>query len=604
MQAISTMTSDDLLSENVLAELMKINDAFERKTTEAKLSAHAKKLHITKEFNSVLTAYKHKVAAMRNMSRGNVTNFIDQPLQLYCGDWICDISGVRKNTVKISNGEIEVKYASPIPVLVTEILVNYDEGIEKMRIAFYKDGLWQSLVCERATAASASSIVQLSNKGLEVNSENAKLLVKYIGDLVALNLDKIPKRRAVSKLGWCGDEFLPYSDVVFDGAEDCKHIFESLTTKGDYSAWVSYTHELRKNKLLRLQMAASFAAPLLEKLNVSPFILHLWGKTGSGKTVGLMVAMSIWGDPALGKLTHTMNMTDNALMSMSDFLNNIPFAGDELQTIKSAMGYDTLIMRCTEKVGRARMKYDKLQRPASWNTAYLFTGEEPCTRESSGGGTKNRVIEIECGERNPVVENGNEVVCFVSENYGFASRVFIAALNCYDLHAEYGDIFREIMETCETLEKQAMAMSCILLADRIACDCIYLDEKPLEIKDVKMYLRSKKEVDTSERAYDYVKDVISSNVNRFSSDTNGEIWGKIDGDFVYINKTTLVKLMRESNFEFDAVKSAWSDKGYLIKNSQGRLLHHTKCFGVKSNYIKIKITSNENEQIEIEEPPF
>ena len=160
------------------------------------------------------------------------------------------------------------------------------------------------------------------------------------------------------------------------------------------------------------------------------------------------------------------------------------------------------------------------------------------------------------------------------------------------------------METCETLEKQAMAMSCILLADRIACDCIYLDEKPLKIKDVEIYLRSKKEVDTSERAYDYVKDVISSNVNRFSSDTNGEIWGKIDGDFVYINKTTLVKLMRESNFEFDAVKSAWSDKGYLIKNSQGRMFHNTKVCGIKSIYIKLKITSNENEEIEIEEPPF
>ena len=50
-----------------------------------------------------------------------------------------------------------------------------------------------------------------------------------------------------------------------------------------------------------MMMAASFASVLLEPLKVLPFVLHLWGTTGTGKTVALMVAMSIWGNPQNGR---------------------------------------------------------------------------------------------------------------------------------------------------------------------------------------------------------------------------------------------------------------------------------------------------------------
>ena len=62
---------------------------------------------------------------------------------------------------------------------------------------------------------------------------------------------------------------------------------------------------LRENIYLRLQMAASFASPIIEKVNGLPFVFHLWGGTGTGKTVGLMTAMSIWGNPRMGKTVRT-----------------------------------------------------------------------------------------------------------------------------------------------------------------------------------------------------------------------------------------------------------------------------------------------------------
>lgn len=146
-----------------------------------------------------------------------------------------------------------------------------------------------------------------------------------------------------------------------------------------------------------MMMAASFASVLLEPLKVLPFVLHLWGTTGTGKTVALMVAMSIWGNPKMGGLVKTMNMTKNAIMRNAAFLCSIPFAGDELQTIKDKWqgNFDQLIYQITEGVDRGRARaYGGVEDTKTWKNSFIFTGEEPITKVNSGGGSKNRVIEI------------------------------------------------------------------------------------------------------------------------------------------------------------------------------------------------------------------
>lgn len=73
---------------------------------------------------------------------------------------------------------------------------------------------------------------------------------------------------------------------------------------------------------------------MIEKINALPFIIHYWGKSGSGKTVGMIAAMSIWGNPVLGKLTRVMDATVNACTNNASFFGSFPYAADELQTIK------------------------------------------------------------------------------------------------------------------------------------------------------------------------------------------------------------------------------------------------------------------------------
>lgn len=596
---IEELTARELLSEEaIMRYVFSVSDTAERAANEGILAARAKQLRISAEFKAFLRACRYKAVTLGGIG-GNRTEFDNQPISLSCGEWICNMSGVKRNFCT-ARGETEIRFASSIPILITAVLENIDENTEKLCLAYFKNG-WKNIICNRSTAASSTKIIELADYGLEVNSENAKLLVRFLADLTVLNFDKIPRIKAVGRMGWCDKEFMPYANIKFDGEIEFKHLYEALKPAGDFEAWVSYTGRLRKNKYLKLQMAASFAAPIIEKVNASCFILHFWGGTETGKTVGMMTAASIWGNPVLGKYVYSLNNTQNTVMSIAAFLNSLPVCCDELQTVKSRKGYDSLVMQCTEGIGRGRMKYDRVQRLQTWKTAFIFTGEEPLTNDNSGGGTKNRVIEFECREK--VIDDGNAVVSFISENYGLAGEKYINSIKNENLKKRYSEIFNKIISSCDTSDKQAMAMACLLLGDEMACKYIYTNEEPFALNEVEEFLKTKSEVDNAERAYEFVLNMVSANIKRFEENGILENWGKVCDSFVMINKNILVREMSENGFSFDSVKSKWANKGYLIRTNSGKIIHQTKCFGIKASYIKISLLKETFYEAE-EKAPF
>ena len=556
----SSLTLEELVAPQTFSYISSISDRFQRTQAITQAETRARQLRALKVFQRNYRAWKSSQASQRT---GNTTDFSNQPVTLNCGEWLATDAGVIKKELT-HDGDIIDRIASPIPILPTELLYNVDDETEKLRLEFFKDGRWKWFICDRKTAASQQKIIDLADRGVEVNSENAKLLVKYIADCVALNLDVLPRYRSISRLGWVEGGFMPYDkEIRFDGEKENKPLFDNFTQKGSFEEWVEFVSPLRKNILLRLQMAASFASPLIELVNALPFVFHLWGGTGAGKTVGMMVAMSIWGDPRLGKLTRTIDLTHNSLRTTLGFLYNLPYAGDELQTIKSQWnGYDQLIMRICEGIDRGRMTYDRNNALKTWKLCCLLTGEEPCTKSSSGGGVKNRVIEIECDQK--VVEDGPTVAGFIADHYGWAGLQYIKSVAAYkNLSEEYLALMDNILLKCDTTEKQAMAAALMLLGDKIAVETIFTDERPLEIEDISPFLTSAADVDVAGRAYDHVMSLVSQNIRKFKDNEYDESWGKIREDQLIFNKSVLCAHLDAAGFSFDAVKRAWADRGWI-----------------------------------------
>lgn len=549
----------------------------------------AKRLEVpARDYAALFTAADEQPAQKEKVL--NYTEFLSQPVKLCCGEWECI-----DNVYNDFEGE-----ASPIPVLPVEILRNVEEGTEKIRLAYRSGGRWHDFITARSVVANTSKITSLADKGLEVNSDNAGALVKYIADIIKLNRERaLPCRESVSHLGWYNDLFLPYDNSItieIEGSEEA--LIKAVEAKGSLDDWVNAVQPLWEQYFpVRMAIAASLASCMISKADILPFIFHLWGASGSGKTVSLLIAASVWGKPRA--LQKTLNDTQNSLIATAALMKNIPLFADELQS-KAANAaknnFDDFIMQFAEGTERGRLDAGaKQRRTRQWQNIAITTGEEPFTKANSGGGAKNRCIELECPDKMIDLPTAQAVCNFISCNYGTAGKDFVNYIRYKDISADYAAIVNTIAEISDTTGKQAMAAAILFLADSYACNAIFnRRDLVLDIKKaLPQLVKSRQEVDTAERAYKSIVALVEVNKDNFDAahgHTGREFWGKIEGDTVTIIKFVLVRELDKLGFDFNAVKKRWAQNGYIIKNSQGKYVLQSWVGGQKGNYVVLKVS--------------
>ena len=89
---------------------------------------------------------------------------------------------------------------------------------------------------------------------------------------------------------------------MFDGNENFARTFRAISPHGKFDVWLGEAVEARKESITaRIVLAASFASVLVGPLGCLPFFVHLWGMdSATGKTVGQMLAASVWANPTVG----------------------------------------------------------------------------------------------------------------------------------------------------------------------------------------------------------------------------------------------------------------------------------------------------------------
>lgn len=598
---LENINSDNICDSETFDLIFQVQDEVKRTELIIDLEQLALSFNKKREFTKLFKAHTTKRARQLRSSGGNKTTFTNPPIEnLKCGMWIADDSKIFKTKMSSTLQPYE-EIASIHPILVHSIIKNIDENTEKIKLLYFKNDKWEEITVPRSITASNNKIMDLADFGIEVNSANSKNLVEYIADLVSLN--EIPIVRGTERLGWNEDEFIPYTEnIVYDGDITFKTTFKDITSKGDYKVWLEEMRNIRKySKIAQLVLAVSFSSVLNKQLGTLPFILHLWGGTGSGKTVALMTAMSVWGDPEIGKLTRSLNSTHVAMTRYASFLRDLPFAGDELQTIKNRWSsYDDLVMLLGEGVDRARGKaYGGLETLKEWNCSFIFTGEEPICKANSGAGTKNRVLETETAEK--IIEDGNRTSNLVRDNYGFAGKEFIKVLpKKEELQTEFRKIFEEVLKNSEATEKQAVICATVMLADRISSEHIFKDQ-PLEFEDIKPFLATVSDVNLANRSYALITDWITSNRHKFD-DTNkfSEIYGKmLSTGYVAVLRSALTNFLNSNNIDFEAIKKDMAKFDYLKRNDDGKYTISTRIGDtvIKTIHIKYDVEENENEFI-------
>lgn len=580
---IESLTPAALTDPKLLKQLFQERDEMMLLQTIGLLKLRASKLKVNQTFCRQLKLYQKQNSTASTATSENETNFTGQPLALRCGKWHAGDDGIY--CLKQAGDVVRKEYASAFPIMPIAILENREDYTEKITLSYvfqYQQGgnIWRTRTFPRSVIANKSRIVEaLADCGIDVTSETAKFLVDYLRTVITSNADRLERICSISHLGWYEKHFIPYdTEITLDAADEAPKLIKSIHSKGTLEEWATFIKPLREKSLyLRLTIAASLASVLLEKTATLPFVLHLWGGTGSGKTVALKIAASVWGAP--DSFMQTINMTPNALMQTAGILYSLPLLGDELQTIKSNIpnqNYDKLIMQLTEGTDRGRLdSRANLKHSKTWKNAFIFTGEEPVTMANSGGGVKNRVIELECLEK--LIDDGNGTVNFIRSHYGNAGRAFIDHLAGKDIVTDYQNIFRTLLSMTDSTEKQVAPLALMALADAYANECIFHERKPLDLQQLAKLAKSTAEIDPAERAYQYIVDLVAANADSFTHLAKGEhstydqkntynaAWGKLLPDKIVFIKSKLEEELAKKNFSFDAVKAKWAAKGYLIK---------------------------------------
>lgn len=520
---------------------------------------------------ALFKAYLESVGA-NNTPGYNRTDFTGQALELDCGTWSASDIGIY-GTDRLGF-EVVACYHPIIPV---QRLVNIDNGIHKVKIAFSLGRRWNSVIEERSTVSDSRAIIGLSKYGVMVNSETAKPLVRYLSEVEQLNYDVIPEVSSVGRLGWIDDYgFSPYvEDLVFDGEEEYRTRFESIREKGSRQAWINCCRTIRNGKtkgniIARIVLAASFASALVKPCNCLPFFVHLWGGSETGKTVGLLLAASVWANPEIGKYIQTFNATDVGKELGAAFCNSMPLIIDELQMVKdNRKDFDRMIYQLAEGVGRSRgKKTGGLQKTPTWRNCIITTGEFPIISPNSGAGAVNRTIEIDCHDIH-LFDDPKAVAITLYGNFGFAGREFVERLMCDDNMERARNLQNELQEaikTNDTMDKQTASMALILAADALTEEWIFKDGIRLKPADISPYLVSKDTVNQNGRALQYLYDFANINQSKFSpgiSEYNGEIWGDMDDDYVYIIKSKFDQILNDEGFN-SASFIGWARNNNLI----------------------------------------
>lgn len=622
----------DLLSDKTFDEIFQIKDLEERN----KKIQYYRNLSNTPDYKCKTKfekKLKQKIAEM-SWDEQIKNTYVFESMELDIGSYSIDGKGIKDAFGKVVCQQI---------IYVSAIYKNINTSAQKIELRFKNNFGWQTRVIDRAKAIDKNKLKDEANFGIDMSNPNG--LAGYLNYMLINNEQIIPYKKAITHLGWIEYEgvnektgavaikkdFLPYDDnIVFDGGENFRNYYEAVKKpKGDYETWRENCEEFRKNIAVRLAMDASFASPLLEITGSLPFVLLLYGKTGKGKTVALQVAASVWGNPANDRLVNSLDSTKNFVYRTMGFYHSIPCFFDELQLYSGDK--DKLAMTMCQGIDRG--KADKIEgnkEKETWRNAAILSGEETISNSDSGGGTLNRLIEINIdveskGEslfKGCKYANGVEECKYASEiiaknNYGFAGKIFIdyiRNLGREKIFQMYQKRFNELKALNISEDKQISTMANILLADDIV-NMFMFKENELKTTDVQRFLFEKKEIDKSERAYDYFIGKIAKNQGYFikrseTKNTNNsnldniegrkEFWGIMTEYDITILRVQFDEIMEAKGFPVKKTLSDWAQKGYIELGSDGKYNIRTtikELGGGRTNFIKV-LPRKEEESIQ------
>jgi putative DNA primase/helicase len=329
---------------------------------------------------------------------------------------------------------------SPLPVVPCKRVKNHSSQEEMVELAFLESGRWRTLFVKRSDALDTKKIVQLSDYGFPVSSVNAKEIVKYHHEFLAVNQDSLPVEAVSEQFGWVNESAFLLREIISAEPEQIRfrsndagerQIYDSMSAAGTFEEWSQVVLLIKDYPKALVAMYASLAAPLLRILKSGNLLIDFCGLTSTGKTTCQRIAASVWGNPDERSATSFIRNWDTTKVGLERTLatlNDLPCIIDDTKTADSK-SLERFIYLLVNGQGRMRGSKAGLARNTNWRTVAISSGEAPMSSYSISSGAFARIVPIKNSPFGASNSHTRQLVDKVNQgikgHYGHAGRVFV-----------------------------------------------------------------------------------------------------------------------------------------------------------------------------------
>jgi hypothetical protein len=308
------------------------------------------------------------------------------------------------------------------------------------------DGIREFIVPLSSVTAREEFRRHMSMQGITTFGKDIDKLMSYTAAWINELQQTTKASKAHQQFGWVddtkldafvlGDKLITADSIEYNppSAKTAGYI-ERLTPKGtqEGSKEVLDWYDRDGMELQQFTVCAGFGSVLMPFTGLYSLGVHLFGKTGAGKTTAMYTATSIWGDPR--GLIGVGEDTPNSKMNQAELFHSIPMNTDELTNFTPRQS-SQYAYQLSEGVQKNRMagggNYERV-RGKPWRLLAFSTGNTSMYAQMAmfKGDTKaemQRLLELRTDEMPRLkisTKEGDKQFSNVQNNYGHFGPIFV-----------------------------------------------------------------------------------------------------------------------------------------------------------------------------------
>lgn len=472
------------------------------------------------------------------------------------------------------------------PPFITKQLKDIESLIISYEMKFKKAGEFTTIPVQATEIADSKNIINLANKGLDVDTINRTEMVQFISMFKRLN--NIPDENIATRLGHVKGHFIhPLINdeirlVIHE--EGYRQLANAFKTKGNLEDYAEKVFKpIKHSPMVMTFVYASLGSILLHDFNVDPFVVDMASKTSTGKTTALRIAASAWGTE---KLINEWNTTKVNVERKASIMNSFTVFFDDTRKAPHYQLAD-IVYHFSGGRSKGRGNVQSVDVETTWRNILLSTGETSIVEYGNEkAGVSARVVTL---QDNPFNDDVNIRAIYegIESNYGHLGLAFINQYSKQKTSYKasfktYEGIYIDKAGENEVMQRVARYFAVLMVAGEILNDIAGFEHNHYKNVDTafRRMLDTNKTLDKPRELLEGLLEELDASRNSitgagYSEVYNSELKAIFHKDYLCV----LSKPMKDYlGHEVRTITKEWEERGYL-ETGKDRIVKQVKYNG-------------------------